>query len=325
MKKSSNILNISLVTLLLVAYSASAQQDPAYSMFMYNGLTVNPAMAGSAGPFSATALYRKQWIGVEGAPETQTLNVEGTLRSRKVPAPMGRKVGLGLSIVNDQIGVTKNLSVNGQYAYHMQMRKGTLSMGLQAGFNNYKANYAAVVTSKQNTPDNSFAENSSSMIFNFGAGLYYSAEKFYAGFSIPHILNQKLDGTIVYDGTHSRQFRHYYLTGGYVFDAGLKFKIKPAVMLKVAEGAPLQLDVSTTVWYYSKVGLGVSYRTKDSCTGILQVQLSPNLRFGYAYDFLITSMSRYTTGNHELMLRYDLHRKNRDMGNLTANHHARFY
>jgi type IX secretion system PorP/SprF family membrane protein len=288
--------------LLVIAQNTYAQQDPAYSMFMYNGVAINPAVAGSAETFVASALYRKQWAGIKGAPQTQTLNFD---------APVwNKKIGLGLSIINDRLGVVDNLNVNVQYAYRIQFANATLSLGLQGGMNNYSADYTSVVTNSQNLTDNSFGEDTNRLIFNFGSGAHYYSKKFYAGFSVPHLINQKLDGINGSNGAQSRQYRHYFLTTGYVFDVGEKVKIKPSVLLKIAEGAPMQLDISSNFWYDETVSLGFSYRTNDSVTGLVQLQIAKQFRIGYAYDYIISSLSRYTTGNNELMLRYELRRKN---------------
>jgi type IX secretion system PorP/SprF family membrane protein len=287
---------------LLVTQATFAQQDPAYSMFMYNGLAINPAVAGSAETFSATALYRKQWSGIEGAPETQTLNLD---------APVwNNKLGLGLSLIKDRIGIVDNLNINAQYAYRIQFSNATLSLGIQGGMNNYKADYTSVVTNSQNVTDDSFGENTNRTIFNFGSGAYYYSQRFYAGFSVPHIINQSLDGIPNEDGAQSRQYRHYFLTTGYVFDLNEKIKIKPSALLKIAEGAPMQLDISTSIWYNETVSLGFSYRTNDSFTTLFQLQLGKQVRIGYAYDYITSSLSRYTTGNNEVMLRYEMRRKN---------------
>jgi type IX secretion system PorP/SprF family membrane protein len=287
--------------LLLITQATFAQQDPAYSMFMYNGLAVNPAVAGSAETFSATALYRKQWSGIEGAPETQTLNLD---------APVWNdKLGLGLSIIKDRIGIVENLNINAQYAYRIQFSNATLSLGIQGGMNNYQADYTSVVTNSQNVTDDSFGENTNRTIFNFGSGAYYYSQRFYAGFSVPHIINQSLDGIRNEDGAQSRQYRHYFLTTGYIFDLNEKIKIKPSALLKIAEGAPMQLDISTSFWYNETVSLGFSYRTNDSFTTLFQLQLGKQVRIGYAYDYITSSLSRYTTGNNEVMLRYELRRK----------------
>ena len=288
---------------LLFPLALMAQQDPIYSQFMYNGLALNPAVAGSAETFSATALYRKQWMGIKGAPETQTLSVD---------APVyGKKIGLGLSVINDKAGITQNLVMNTLYAYRIQFKEGVLSMGLQAGINNYKADYTSVQTNPQNGIDDAFASNVNRMIFNFGSGLYYYSKRLYAGFSVPHILNQSLDGMVDQGGgVPSRQYRHYFLTGGYVFDAGKNFKIKPSALLKLASGAPIQVDINSNFWYNEMYCIGFSYRTNDSFTALLQLQLARQLRIGYAYDYLTSKLSQFTTGNHEIMLRYELVKKN---------------
>ena len=288
---------------LLSPFTLMAQQDPVYSQFMYNGLAINPAVAGSAETFSATALYRKQWMGIKGAPETQTLSVD---------APVyGKKIGLGLSVINDKVGIAQNLVINTLYAYRIQFKEGILSMGLQAGINNYKADYTSVQTNPQNGIDDAFASNVNRMIFNFGSGLYYYSKRLYAGFSVPHILNQSLDGVVDQtSGVPSRQYRHYYLTAGYVFDAGENFKIKPSALLKLASGAPVQVDINSNFWYKEMYCLGVSYRTNDSFTVLLQLQLARQLRLGYAYDYITSKLSQFTTGNHEILLRYEFVKKN---------------
>lgn len=184
-------------------------------------------------------------------------------------------------------------------------------MGLQTGFNNYRADYLSVLTNPQSTGvDNSFSQNVNRMIFNFGSGVYLYSEKFFAGFSVPHILNQKLDGINDSNTAQSKQYRHYFLTAGYVFDASENFKIKPSTLVKVAEGAPVQVDINTNVWYKETVSLGFSWRSHDSFTTMVQMQLGKHIRVGYAYDYIISSLSRFATGNNEVMLRYEPRAKN---------------
>lgn len=295
-------LTVLLFVMLTFPLTLFAQQDPIYSQFMYNGLAINPAVAGSAETLSATAVYRRQWIGIEGAPETQTFNIDAPVYKKKL--------GLGLSIINDKVGVTQNLVINTLYAYRIQFKESTLSMGLQAGVNNYNADYTSVNTDPQNLADDAFGNNVNRMIFNFGAGAYYYAQRFYAGISIPHILNQSLDGVNDKTGVQSRQYRHYFLTAGYVFDASENIKIKPSVLFKLAAGAPVQADINSNFWYKETYCIGVSYRTGDSFTALFQWQIIKQLRFGYAYDYILSNLSQFTSGNHEIMLRYELVKKN---------------
>jgi type IX secretion system PorP/SprF family membrane protein len=299
-----NILKAYVLCLIFIftTMQAFAQQDPAYSQFMYNGISINPAMAGSAETFAAAALIRQQWAGIEGAPQTKTLNIDAPV--------LKDRLGLGLSIIDDEIGVVENLNINAQYAYRIKIKNGALSMGLQAGFNNYKADYMSVVTDANSSMDNSFSQNTNRMIFNFGAGAYYYSEKFFAGFSVPHFINQQLDGIHDQNGVQSHQYRHYFLTTGYVFSIGERYKVKPSTLLKVAEGAPIQLDFNANVWYNDVISAGVSYRTNDSVSGLFQLQVAKQIRIGFAHDFIISSLSRYTTGSNEVMLKYELRKKN---------------
>jgi type IX secretion system PorP/SprF family membrane protein len=306
-KKSNITKQVITLCFILLARFGFSQQDPSFSQFMYNGLTINPAMAGSSKTVSALAISRQQWAGIKGAPSTQTFNVD---------APWGKKVGLALSVINDQVGITKNLNISGQYSYQLQFEHSTLSFGLQASVNNYRADYTSVVTNPivpdQNVADNSFNENINQMGFNFGTGAYYYSQNFYAGVSVPHILNQRLDGFHGDNSSLTKQMRHYFLTAGYIFDVGMKVKIKPSALLKIVEGSPVQLDLNTTLWYDDLVGIGVSYRTNDSVTGLFQYQIGKQFRVGYARDFIVSSLSRYTTGNNEIMVRFDLRKKSDD-------------
>jgi type IX secretion system PorP/SprF family membrane protein len=287
-------------TMSLIINTAVAQQDPAYSFIMYNGTAINPAAAGSAEGFSATAIYRKQWAGIKGAPETFNLSADAPVRNRKI--------ALGFSVISDKIGVMNTTNVNAQYAYRIEYRNYILSLGLQAGLNNFNADYNSVSTNPTQGVDQSFSENTSKMVFNFGSGLYLYNERFFAGFAIPHFINNRIDDIGEGNGIQSRQYRHYYLSGGYVFDLNQELKLKPSALIKVAEGAPIQLDVNANVWYKEFVSLGAGFRTNDSFTTMVQFQYN-KFRFGYAYDIITSSLSRYTNGNSEIMVRYELSNK----------------
>ena len=304
---------IVVLTFVLLARFGFTQQDPAFSQFMYNGLAIDPAMAGSSQTLSATAISRQQWAGIKGAPSTQTFNVD---------APWGKKVGLGLSVINDQLGITKNLNISSQYAYRVQFGGSTLSLGLQATVASYRADYTSVITnpnSLDQSIDNSFAQDIKRMGFNFGTGAYYYSQKFYAGISIPHIFNQHFDGS---RGSATKQSRNYFFSAGYIVDVGPKVTIKPSALLKISEGQSVQLDLNSTVWYDNILGVGVSYRTNDSVTGLVQYQIGKQFRVGYARDFIVSSLSRYTTGNNEIMVRYELRKKGEDT---IANRSRYFY
>ncbi len=293
-----------LVVFLLLACKTFAQQEPAYSMFMYMGNGLNPAMAGSSGTFGATALYRKQWAGIEGAPQTQTLMLDAPVANNRV--------GLGLIVMNDRIGIHQNMNVTTQYAYRIKFDKQRgLAMGLQASLLNYKADYTSVVTNPNHQSDGAFSDYTNQIAIGFGSGVYYYAPRFFAGISVPNLINESLDGS---DNNQfsARATSHYYITTGYSIDVSPMLKIKPSTLVKVTEGAPIQIDFNTLLWYQEKYGLGFSYRTNDSFTAMLQVHVANALTFGYAHDFVVSKLSRYTAGNNEVMIRYRLPQKSTD-------------
>ncbi|CAN5296699.1 type IX secretion system membrane protein PorP/SprF [soil metagenome] len=284
---------------MIVSSGLLAQQEAMYSQYMFNGLVLNPAYAGSTDNLTASALYRRQWLAMEGAPVTQTLSVQSPIKNKKV--------GLGLTIINDKIAITKNLGVNGAYSYRILNNKGgAFSMGLQTGINHLYANYNDVALNPQNNPDNNFTDVQSFLIFNFGTGIYYNTDKFYAGLSVPYLYRAKITGLEETTISDPHFYRHYFLTSGYVFDVNDVLKVKPSALLKVAEGAPLQIDLNTNVWFYDVLGLGVSYRSRDAIVGMLEFQVSRQFRFSYAYDHPVTKLARVTSGSHEVMLRFDM-------------------
>lgn len=281
------------IGLLSVSFNSIAQQDPSYSMFMYTGTSINPAIAGSAGAASGAALYRDQWTGIKGAPITQFLNAD-------IPV-YHDKVGLGLVMYNDQIGVTRNQNIDLQYAYRLKFKKGIFAMGIQGGINNYNANFASVVTNPQNTIDHAFTNVTNSIALNVGTGLFYYNEKFSVGLSIPRLMNKSMDGL-----NNSGNYRKYYLTASYTVNLSPDWIFKPSTLLRIGEGIPLQVDINSNFWYKQKYGFGVSYRTNDSVTGMLQFKVADDFTVGYAYDYIISSMSRYSTGNNEVMVRFTI-------------------
>lgn len=284
--------------LMMVSGVAYAQQEAMYSQYMFNGLILNPAYAGSQDGLTAAALYRNQWVGVEGAPVTQTFSLHAPVKNDKV--------GLGLSVVNDEIGVTNTLSANGVYAYRIQLNRGVLSMGLQAGVTKIRADYTKVKLNPQDNPDQQFTDVQNFLTFNFGNGLYYYTDKFYAGVSAPNLFRTKLSSDT--DDAYPKHARHYFISSGYVFDLGENVKLKPSTIIKVAEGAPVQFDVNANVWLHNFIGLGASYRSNNALVGLVEMQIAKQLRIGYAYDHPTSNISRYTANTHEVMLRFDAFR-----------------
>ena len=296
MKQYSTI--IFFLILLLSVTSGYGQQDPQYSQYMFNTLAINPAYAGSRDVVSATALYRKQWVNTPGSPRSSTFSVD---------APFKReKVGVGLVVSNDKIGVTNTTSLYGSYAFRIRLEKGTLALGLQAGFSQYSADYTSVVLDQDNKGDAAFASNINKFMPNFGGGVYYNTDKFYVGVSMPKFVNNamfKKSDTAV---SLSHQTRHMFIMGGFVVPLSPDVKLKPSTLIKLVEGAPLQMDINTNVWFYDAVAAGLSYRAgAGTVVVMLEVQANKQIRIGYAYDAGFGKINVVGRGSHEIMARYE--------------------
>ncbi len=227
-----------LVTLAAMGLRSNAQQDVQFTHYMYNTLSVNPAYAGTSGAMNASLLHRQQWIGFEGAPMTQTLLVNTPIVSENM--------GVGLSLVNDKIGPTRQTSISGAYAYHIKLSETTkLSLGLSASVNLIQANIATLKTDQGN--DQSFAANPANKTApNFGFGAYYHSDRWYAGISIPKLLETKIENPN--SNKLTKLVRHYYIIGGYVFTINDNVKIKPSFLTKLTSNAPISVDLSCEVF-----------------------------------------------------------------------------
>lgn len=294
---------ITIILLVLFTWTISAQQDAQYTQYMYNTVAVNPAYAGSRGVLSIAALHRSQWVGLDGAPTTQTLNIH---------TPVSNRVGLGLSIVNDEIGNGTNQDTyfDAVFSYTVPTSdKGKLSFGLKAGghllnidFNqlrNYDPSNAAV---GQTNIDQKFSPN-------FGAGIYYHNEQFYAGLSVPNFLEtEHFDSSGNSNSYIAQERMNFYLITGYVFEINPDLKLKPALLFKAVEGAPLQADLSATVLLHDKVSLGAAYRWDAALSALVGFQLNEKLMLGLAYDREITELgsTAFNDGSFEIFLRFEL-------------------
>lgn len=256
-------------------------------------MALNPAYAGSHESLSLTAISRHQWIGIDGAPSTQTFTAHSPVRNERV--------GLGLMLMRDKIGVTNHLSGNFAYSYKIPLRRGVLAAGLQVSFNQYKINYSDLNLSN----DVAFGQDDvSKVLLNFGTGLYYTTSRFYAGFSIPQLVSNTIEDGESGAGVNLK--RHYFFTSGYVFTLNRDLKLKPNILLKANEGSPLAIDLNTNLLIREVLWLGLSYRSFNSCAFLLELQATDQFRFGYAYDFPFASkIEGWNSGSHEFMLSYN--------------------
>ncbi|NJM24715.1 MAG: type IX secretion system membrane protein PorP/SprF [Bacteroidia bacterium] len=289
MKFSKLIIAITLATL---ATPLVAQQQVMFTQYMFNQLAINPAYAGSHRTMSFTALARKQWAGIDGAPSTQTLSMHTPTRNQRV--------GIGLLLLHDKIGVTKQTGVYNSYSYTIPFYNGgRLAMGLQAGFTTYNAQYSLI-----SDTDPAFATGDIKETHpNIGAGVFYYTNKFYVGFSVPQLLQNRFDRKN--PDSDSRIVRHYFLSSGYVFTLDRQLKLKPSVLVKGVAGAPIQVDLNLNLLMNEIMWVGLSWRSFESLDALLQFQVTKQLQVGYAYDFSTTSeLSRINSGSHELMVNY---------------------
>lgn len=274
-----------------------AQQDAQYTQYMYNTVSVNPGYAGSRGHISVAALHRSQWVGLDGAPTTQTLNIH---------SPIGYKgVGLGMSIVNDKIGPTSETYFDIDFSYTIYTStEGRLSFGLKATGHLLDIKFSeldeySIDQSLQQDIDNKFSPN-------FGAGVYYHTNNFYAGLSVPRILESKHFESGP-SPTIAKEQMNFYLITGYVWELNSNLKFKPALLTKVVRGAPLQVDMSANFMLSDKFILGAAYRWDAAFSGMLGFHLSNKFLIGMAYDREITELgsAAFNNGSFEVILRYD--------------------
>lgn len=284
-----------------------AQQDAQYTQYMFNTMSVNPAYAGSRGMLSAALLYRKQWLGLDGAPTTQTLNLHSPIRESRV--------GYGISIINDEIGegIVQETYFDAAISYTIDVSAaGKLSFGVKVGGNLFNLDVERLRQREgfQEAVNTDNIENRFSP--NFGLGIYYHADKFYAGLSAPNLLQ-----TEHFDGGNndandisflSKERINFYLITGYVFDLGNNFKFKPAILSKVVSGAPLQLDFSGTFLINDKISLGAAYRWDAAISALAGFQISDSFMIGVAYDKETTAFggTQFNDGSIEVILRYEL-------------------
>ncbi|SEG32984.1 PorP/SprF family type IX secretion system membrane protein [Flavobacterium urumqiense] len=284
--------------LMFTAMVSFAQQDAQFTQYMYNTININPAYAGSRGVLSIFALHRTQWVGLDGAPVTNTVSINTPLNANNL--------GLGISVINDKIGPTHENTISADLSYTVPTSETfKLSFGIKA-----TANLFDLDVSRLNPADDdpSLHDYSNKFTPNIGAGVYLHSDKAYVGFSVPNFIE-----TNRYDDNEIAIFKekiNYYLIAGYVFDLTNDIKFKPAILIKMVEGAPLQADVSANFMFNNKFVVGVAYRWSAALSAMVGFQVSEGLYIGYGYDHETTNLNHYNSGSHEIFLRYELFKNN---------------
>ena len=278
------------------AGSICAQQDAMFTHYMNNTLAINPAYAGSRDALTVTALHRSQWVGITGAPMTQTITAH---------TPFKRdNIGIGASVMNDRLGPINNTSLYFDFAYRLKLdNKSTLSMGMKAGLNFLNAKLNQLNLDEQN--DQSFQNAGASVAPNFGFGLYYSRNRLFAGISTPRLLQNNLkpgaQPTIAL-----REKRHYFMIAGYQFKINENLEMKPTTFIKVTAGAPVEMDLTASFIWKNFLHLGGMFRTGDAFGVLAGYNINEQLLISYSFDWSYRLQTvRYNGGSHEIMLRYD--------------------
>jgi type IX secretion system PorP/SprF family membrane protein len=288
-----------LILIVLIALSGleiNAQQDPQYTQYMYNTMSVNAAYTGQREVLSAAGLYRTQWVGIDGAPKTITFGIHAPLKNERI--------GLGLNIVSDQLGPAKETSIDANVAYTIPINTYgdlKLSFGIKGGIHALETDWSK---GRFQNGDNLFQENINLTSPTLGAGLYLHSNIWYLGLAAPNLLKTKHYDDFQ-ESIATERF-HLFLIGGYVFELSDNTKLKPAFLVKGVSGAPIIADLSINALLSNKFTLGLAYRWNDSFSGLFGFQIDEGMYIGYAYDATSTALKNYNSGTHEIMLRFEL-------------------
>lgn len=283
------------VVVLSFTQKASAQQYPVFTQYYFNELVINPAFAGSHVQLSLTSTYRNQWVNFPGAPRTVSFSGHTAL--------MNGKMGVGLLVNHDEIGSYGNEHVYGYYSYRINMQHATLSMGLMAGFNFLGVDFSNLdlqdPTDASFLPINEFKPN-------FGTGIYYNRKNFFAGFSVPFLLNNAVSADLESVAAEIREARYYFLRSGGIFpiNRAETVKLNPSMLLRAQEGQPLSMDINLGVVIHDILSTGVSWRSGDSFITFIDLKLSEKFHFAYSYDWTTSDIARFSNGSHEFMINY---------------------
>lgn len=289
---------IILCFVLLTSLAGFCQQDSQFTQYMYNTININPAYAGSRGSLSFFGLHRSQWMGIDGAPETNSFSVN---------APILEQVGAGFSFISDRIGPIEENTISADISYTIKTSENyKLSFGIKGTGNFF--NLDAQKLNPADAGDSKFQNLKNNFTPNLGAGIYLHSKKFYAGISVPNFFEK----TNYNDNSVSvnEEKMNFYIISGYVFDLNDNIKFKPAFLAKTVEGSPLQADFSGNFLLYEKFTLGAAYRWDAAVSALAGFQITNGLFIGYGYDAETTKLRKYNSGSHEIFLRFDIFSRN---------------
>ena len=291
--------NILILVLIFSCILSFSQQDAQFTQYMYNTSNVNPAYAGSRNVLSIFGLHRTQWVGLDGAPVTNNININ---------SPIGSNIGVGFGIVNDKIGVSDENNISADFSYTIQaLDNYKLAFGLKASANILNVDFSRL---NYKVPDASFDVNVNNKFSpNIGAGLYLYSNNTYIGLSVPNFLETRhydRTSTINSQRVTAQEKMHYYFIAGHVFDLSESVQFKPSILTKIVQGAPLQIDASANFMINEKFILGAAYRWSAAASLMAGFQINESWLIGYGFDLETTRLKAYNSGSHEIFLRYEL-------------------
>ncbi len=297
MGNNSNMKKIGLFALaIFLGNVVFSQQDAMYSHYAFNTLAVNPGYAGSREVITITGLHRSQWVGFEGAPITQTVTFHSPV--------ITEELGIGLSFVNDKIGPIKMTSFYLDLSYRFKLNRYTkFAIGLKGGGSLFQGDLAKLNTTQNN--DGVFTNINSTFLPNVGIGLYLSNKKWYAGLSVPRLL----ENDFIANATSSlnRERRHYFIIAGFITKLNRRIKLKPTTYIKATANAPIEADLTAMFIFNDVLELGLMGRTGDAVGVLFGYNFSTQFRVGYSFDWSFTNETGvYNLGSHELIIRYDI-------------------
>jgi len=278
----------------LSSVSAYAQQDPQFSMYMFDKMAIDPAAAGSKDEMEANLIARDQWLDIPGAPKTAAFTIQAPFSSQKI--------GWGAEIMTDEIGPTTSTSIQGNYAYHLKLLNGQLSMGLGLGIYDYVIDFTKIDYKDPTDPYNSYG-NSQKIVPTAEAGLYYYSHSFYVGVSVNHLIEAKLTNESIDSAAAFRPHAYFIMGQGFQLSPNLVFN--PSIMVKLAQNSPVTGDINLLFLLQQKLWLGVSYRATYGLVFMAAYRISPMFQLGYAYDLGLNGIGTVGGGSHEITLTAD--------------------
>jgi type IX secretion system PorP/SprF family membrane protein len=286
--------NITILVLLLIAKLGSSQQDPLYSMYMFDKMLINPAFTGSSNWAVGTIKYRNQFVGLNGHPKTQTLNFHGPIQKKHI--------GIGFKIVSDKMGIVNNLNATMAISYHLSFAGGKLSLGLEGGTYTKKIDYQKLILSSLDDKAIPLTQQSST-VPDASFGIYYQKKQFYGGISNYHLIKTRFDRNTT---SQAHLYKHIYIIAGNVFDLKKNWTIEPSILLKYQPSSSIQLDLNAMVYYSDRIGAGMQVRPGDGAGFMLRYQITESFKIAYSYDLTFSGLSAASRGSHELIISYGI-------------------